>query len=277
MTYARFLLRFLVVPIVLLAILVLRDHYQAQKRGRRLLGWSPILIVAALIMLAILYTTPWDNHLIATRVWWYRPTLVSGITIGWIPLEELLFFLLQTLLIGLWFFWLIPRSKSRFIAANLGDGISRHVAGDCSSNRGRLIAVIVGCCLWLVALVILLLGWRPGTYLGWEVIWALPPFVLQLGLGGDILWRHRRLVCAAVIPVLIYLSAVDTLALHEGIWTIDPQQSLGMRLGGQLPLEELIFFLLTSALVAFGLVLGVANESRRRFDEYRRWSQCSGC
>ena len=63
---------------------------------------------------------------------------------------------------------------------------------------------------------------------------------------------------------LIYLCSVDTLAIHVGIWTIDPHQSLGVLLAGQLPLEEVIFFSLTSTLVAFGLVLGVAAASRER-------------
>ena len=30
-------------------------------------------------MIAVVYTTHWDNYLVATRVWWYDPALVSGI------------------------------------------------------------------------------------------------------------------------------------------------------------------------------------------------------
>jgi len=227
------------------------------------------MILGALVGIAILYTIPWDSHLIVIRVWWYRPALVSGISFSSIPLEELIFFPLQTLFIGIWFVWLVPRVASRGIAANGGHGVGEDTRSNDRANMAPLIASVVGGCLWLVALLILRLGWRPGTYLGWELVWALPPLTLQLGLGGDILWTYRRLVCAVVIPVVVYLSSVDTLAIHEGIWTIDPHQSLGILLGGQLPLEELVFFSVTTALVVFGLVLGVATESRRRFHRYQ--------
>ena len=41
-------------------------------------------------------------HLVATQVWWYDPQLVTGLLIGWVPIEEYLFFILQPLLTGLW-------------------------------------------------------------------------------------------------------------------------------------------------------------------------------
>ena len=263
MTYGRLLLQFVVVPIIVLAVLVLRDR-RKRNGGTTPPGRLAYVMVAALIVVAVLYTTPWDNHLIATGVWWYRPELVSGITFGWIPLEELLFFPLQTLLVGLWFLWLVPRLAHPAVAG--GDTNDTAYAG--AGIRMRLIASVAGGCLWLVALSVLLVGWRPGTYAGWELAWALPPLILQLGLGADILWRYRRLVAATLVPVILYLSTVDALAIHEGIWTIDPRQSLGILLGGLLPLEELLFFSLTSALVAFGLVLGVAAESRARLRAY---------
>jgi hypothetical protein len=59
----------------------------------------------------------------------------------------------------------------------------------------------------------------------------------------------------------VYLSSADTLAIGSGTWTIDPAQSLGMPLGGTLPIEELVFFMLTTILVTLGLILGIAEES----------------
>ncbi|HEV8193261.1 MAG TPA: lycopene cyclase domain-containing protein [Ktedonobacterales bacterium] len=262
MTYARLLLQFLAVPIIVLAMLVLRDeHQQKRDRGAAWQGGLPYMVLVALIGVAILYTLPWDNHLIATRVWWYRPTLVSGIAFGWIPLEEVIFFPLQTLLIGLWCLWLLPRLASRTA--------TEAFAGDGSNTKISLVCVIAGSCLWLIALVVLRLGWQPGTYLGWELVWGLAPLILQLGLGADILWRYRRLLCATLVPAIPYLCAIDTLAIHNGIWTISPQQSLGILIGGQLPLEEVVFFSLTSALVASGLLLGVTAETRERLQRYR--------
>ena len=114
---------------------------------------------------------------------------------------------------------------------------------------------------WLGSVMLLVSGWQPGTYLALELVWALPPIALQLAVGADILWHYRRLVLPALLIPTLYLSAMDLLAIHSGTWTINPQQSLGIALGGILPVEEVIFFLLTNTLLAFGLVLSLANAS----------------
>lgn len=275
MTYARLLLEFLVAPICVLVCLLLRDRARRRKDDRAGMwrGPLPYLTLAALVAVAMLYTSPWDNHLIATRVWWYHPAQVSGVTIGWIPVEELLFFPLQTLLIGLWCLWLAPRLPCRASATDDDAGGRRDDAtiwrgtGE-GAVRVRLSSAVVGLCLWLIALIVLRMAGRSAAYLGWELVWALPPLMLQFGLGGDILWRFRRLLLGTLIPTALYLNAVDALAISDGIWTIDPHQSVGILLASQLPLEEAIFFTLASALVAFGLVLGVAPETRGRVRAY---------
>ncbi|HKW22233.1 MAG TPA: lycopene cyclase domain-containing protein [Ktedonobacterales bacterium] len=290
-TYGQFLLLCLCMPIAGLALLLLRDQLKKPTHERLKTHWrgrTPWVMLAVLIVVAMVYTAPWDNHLIAQGVWWYDPALVSGVTLGRIPVEELLFFPLQTILIGLWILWLIPRVPSSPLGA-AGAGQERTSTGEESNVRKvdkatrvykqivlttrvrlaeastiRWFAAIVSASamLWLVGFVILLRGWRPGTYLGWELVWALPPLLLQLGLGGDLLWRRRRLILIAFVPAVLYLSTADALAIHEGIWTISPHLSLGLLLGGVLPLEEFFFFLLTSALVTGGLVLGEAVEPR---------------
>ena len=90
MSYGQFLVVFLVVPIVGLAI-VLRRHLT----GRYLRA------VAVLTVVAFVYTTPWDNLIVALGVWTYDPTLIAGIIFGYVPLEEYLFYVLQTILTSL--------------------------------------------------------------------------------------------------------------------------------------------------------------------------------
>ncbi|HEX8035046.1 MAG TPA: lycopene cyclase domain-containing protein [Ktedonobacterales bacterium] len=244
MTYSRFLLVFIVLPILVLAVLLaLRARTLPRPSPLGSVGRASAALLASLIVVATLYTFPWDNHLIASHVWSYNPALVSGITLGWIPLEELLFFPLQTLLVALWLFWLAPPPATP--AAKVRP-----------SRCVRLIATLIASCVWLVALVMLLAGWPQATYLGWELAWALPPLILQLCVGAGILWRDSHLLVAAIAPAMLYLSAADALAIHMGIWTIDPHQSTGLLIGGTLPLEELVFFLLTTTLVTAGLHLG---------------------
>ena len=110
--------------------------------------------------------------------------------------------------------------------------------------------------------------WQPGTYLALELVWALPPIMLQLWFGADILWRYRKLVFLSIVPLTLYLSAADALAIDWGTWTIDPAQSLNIYLGGVLPIEELIFFLLTNILVTFGVTLILAAESHERLARF---------
>ncbi len=90
MTYPLFLLLFLVIPIVLLAF-ALREKIRAR-------WW--LAAVGSTIVVALIYTTPWDNYLVATRVWSYNPARVWNIVLGYVPLEEYLFFVLQTILTG---------------------------------------------------------------------------------------------------------------------------------------------------------------------------------
>ncbi len=118
--------------------------------------------------------------------------------------------------------------------------------------------------LWAVLAVVFRNGWKPGTYLLITLVWALPPVVLQLAYGADILWHERRMVASTIIPLGIYLSAADALAIQAGIWAIDPAQSTGLLLGG-LPVEEAVFFFVTTILITFGMTLALSEESRKRF------------
>lgn len=250
MTYFGFLLRFLVLPIIILLLLVLWDRRRGKHLPADLRGWSPFGMLAALVMIALVYTTPWDNYLVATSVWWYDPARVTGITLGWVPLEEYTFFILQPILVGLWALWLAPRLPAPKPAA--------------LSSRARALVIGAVAAVWLAMVVILFSGWMPGKYLSLELAWGLIPILIQLTFGLDTLWQQRRLVALTIIPASIYLSLADFLAIGEGIWTIDPQQSLPILLGGVLPIEEAVFFTLTTTLVTFGLVLGIAVRSREQ-------------
>jgi len=113
MTYFGFLLRFLVVPLLILAVVMWRDRSRVWPANLR--NFSGGAVVLLHVIIAVLYTTPWDNYLVATRVWWYDPALVTGVTLGWVPIEEYTFFVLQTLLTGAWLLWLAPRLERAVI------------------------------------------------------------------------------------------------------------------------------------------------------------------
>lgn len=256
MSYFSFLGLFLVIPIAILLWLTGQDRQQGRQRPAQLASAPAWLALLLHVIIAVVYTTPWDNYLVATGVWWYDPNLVSGVTLGWVPLEEYLFFVLQPLLTGLWLLFWMRRWRGE-------------AAAEWQNGRLRGALVAMAAAGWLIALTILVVGWQPGTYLALQLVWALPPVMLQVAIGGDILWRYRHLILTGIAPPTLYLAAADALAINSGTWIIDPQQSLNLLIGGVLPLEEFLFFLVTNVLLVFGMTLLLARETRSRIAAYQ--------
>lgn len=257
MTYFAFLGWFIGIPLLLLFGINWWDRRRGIRLPDSLRGWPVSYVIMAHIVVAVLYTTPWDNYLVATRVWWYDPALVTGLVLGWVPIEEYTFFVLQTLLVGLWLLVLARRITDRTDSAVPAQQRVAQV------KRIRTRSAFAVGLLWIGSVILLFSGWKPGTYLGLELIWALPPIIFQLAFGADILWSYRRTVFWAIAVPAIYLSATDTIAIGSGTWTIDPAQSTGILIG-TLPVEEFIFFLLTTVLVVFGTILVLAHASHAR-------------
>lgn len=104
MTYLNFHLIFTIPPILLLGW---RDVRRLKDSGGR--QWRALI---AVILIAVAYTTPWDNYLVSRGIWGYGEGRILG-TIGYVPVEEYLFFVLQPFLTGLWLFLLHSTSAGR--------------------------------------------------------------------------------------------------------------------------------------------------------------------
>ncbi len=91
MTYARFLGLFVVLPILFQLVCYRRT---LSARGLAPMGLLLVVVYAA--------TSPWDNLAVKWGLWGFEPELIWGVELGYLPLEEYLFFGLQTLLVGLW-------------------------------------------------------------------------------------------------------------------------------------------------------------------------------
>lgn len=247
MTYASFLVLFLVTPSLGLLLVS-----KASLDRRRLLSLGGIMLTA------LTYTAPWDNYLVAQRVWWYDPARVLGMTLGWVPFEEYLFFLLQPFLTGLLYFTmrdLAPTTRSS------------------TSGPGRLILALGTGLLW-VAAVVALTADPSVRYLSLELAWGLPPLLLQFAVGGDLLWKRRTPLLLSLGLSSGYLVAADVIAIRSGIWTISSQFTLGLKLVPGLVLEEAVFFTLTNALVLGGLSL--LDEPAAEFRLRSLWRRTRG-
>jgi len=255
MTYFGFLLRFLVPPIIVLLAITWWDNKNNRPARGFNNGGAIWIAIAVHVLLAVTYTTPWDNYLVATGVWYYNPDLVTGIVFGYVPIEEYIFFVLETILSGLWW-W--------FLARRLTEPI-----GFKPSKTARFIAFFILLVAWIIFTAIFFSDNKPLTYLSITLFWALPAIFPQMLYGADILWHHRKLVALAILVPGIYLSLMDIVALTDTTWSISPEQTTGILFFGILPLEEVVFFFITNILIVFGMTLLLSDIGRQRFNEWK--------
>jgi lycopene cyclase domain-containing protein len=109
-------------------------------------------------------------------------------------------------------------------------------------------------------------------YLGAILAWAVLPLALQCGVGADLLRARAALWTVGLAVPVLYWWAIDRAAICWGVWRISGQHTLGPRPWG-LPVEEAVFFLVTSALVVNSVLLGTDPVARTRL---RRWRPRSG-
>lgn len=256
MTYFGFLLRFLVLPILVFLAITWWDNKNNKptpgfQNGRAV--WIGILVH---ILLAVVYTTPWDNYLVATGVWYYNPDLVTGIVFGYVPIEEYTFFILETILSGLWWWFL-----------------ARRLTPSTQEFKPNKILVYVSTCvlviLWIIFTVLFFSDNQPITYLSITLFWALPAIFPQLLYGADILWHHRKLVLLGILVPGTYLSLMDIFALTDTTWSIAKDQTTGILFFGILPLEEVVFFFITNILIIFGMTLLLSTIGQERFKAWK--------
>lgn len=216
------------------------------RRNEKLvaLPWQRTGIVM-LTLIALVYTTPWDNYLVAREIWAYgEGRVIEPLIIGYVPIEEYLFFILQPTMTG--FFLLLYAGRQ---------GVGKAVFSR-PLQRGR--PAWLGASFWLFltgfGVACLTVLTERFTYLGLILAWACPVLAFQWAYGGGTLWSLRRLLIPAVGTPTLYLWVVDFIAIEWRIWSILPATSTGWKLV-ILPFEEALFFLLTNLLVVQGLIL----------------------
>jgi len=231
MSYLLFHTLFIVPPILLLWITLPRRLHELG--GRRAQIALPLISIVALS-----YTAAWDNYLVSRAIWWYGSGRVLG-TIGAVPVEEYLFFVLQPVLTGLVLF--------HYLFRNGEPARSEH---SLPAWAGFLtFAVVTG-----LGVALLMRKAEAGVYMGLILTWASPLLAGMWLYDGETLWAYRRPLFYTVGLSTVYLWGADATAIAEGIWTISNTYTLGVQLIN-LPIEEATFFLVTNLLVAQGILL----------------------
>ena len=232
MSYLTFLTIFLLPPILVLGLTQPRPL--AGVGGVRARATLPLIC-----LIAFLYTTPWDNYLVYKGVWDYGADRVLA-TIGYVPLEEYLFFLLQPVLCGLSLYQVLARWKKP-VPAQLAP-IARWIGV-------AIFFVLMGLGCWF-----LVSGEPHFLYLGLILAWGCPVLLGMWVYAGAFIWHYRWPCFVALIIPTVYLWIADALAIRWGIWNIADRYSLNIDPLG-LPVEEATFFLMTNLLVVQGAML----------------------
>jgi len=242
-SYLQFHLVLTIPPLLLLACLV-----WPEKKSRMALSALLFICVAAFV-----WTAPWDNLLIMMGIWSYPENTVLG-RIGYVPIEEYLFFIIQSCFTGLIYF--AARGRMSFSQP------AEH-----PQPKTPLAAALPS--IWLAVLIgsVACLAFTQTLYLGLILVWAAPILLLQSLYGAREIERNRRPLFLIWLCPTLYLCLADAWAIHSGIWTINPATSTGLMIG-PLPIEEAIFFALTNLMVIQG-VLCFEHAWETRFERIR--------
>jgi lycopene cyclase domain-containing protein len=242
MTYLRFHLIFNLPLLILLAVL----------------GWPVPWTTGegealGLVLLAVMiFTTPWDNLAAKWGIWGF-PREKFSFRIGYLPVEEYAFFLLQSLNV-----MLAVRALFRFFP-DWPTGQQTDI------GKGTLICLAASVIPWVfVAIQLRWLRRKAGPRVNYAIhlAWFLPVIYVQWIMAPPLFWGHAGLLALVTATFGIYYTLADLAAVHAGTWFFDEKQITGIKLGGVLPWEEIAFFFLTSLLVAQSYLLLLPEDFR---------------
>jgi lycopene cyclase domain-containing protein len=209
--------------------------------------WTGDEVKAVLwVLLAVMvFTAPWDNLAARWGIWGF-PREKYTLRIGYLPVEEYAFFLLQSLNVilairGLLFYF------------------PAWITGDETEPSDATVILLVASIFPLLVAGVQLRRWRvhagPAVNYLLHLGWFLPVIYLQWVLAAPLFLSHAGLLALVTGGFGIYYTLADLVAVRGGTWHFDPKQITGAKLMGILPWEEVGFFFLTSLLVAQSYLL----------------------
>lgn len=190
--------------------------------------------------MAFVYTTPWDNYIIFHNAWTYKPENILAV-VGYVPVEEYMFFVVQTVMTSLWALICTRWSSACF---------------DFNFNKTSYSLI-----RWIPILFLALTtiqGYNMATpgkntfYLGCILWWSCPVIMFLWYGAGNYFVKKSTLTAIAVIVPTLYLCWIDRIALRDDVWHINEKTSLNIFVTDNLPFEECLFFLITNVIIVLG-------------------------
>jgi lycopene cyclase domain-containing protein len=222
------------------------------------LNWHPRFRVGeptafGLVLLAVMvFTTPWDNLAAKWGIWGF-PRQKYSLRIGYLPVEEYIFFLLQSINV-----MLAVRALFLFFPHWL-------TARETDIDIWTKVCLVVSILPWfLIVLQLRALRSKKGPCINYAIhlAWFLPVIYAQWVIAPLLFWNHILFLTLVTSIFGVYYTVADLAAVRAGTWFFDEKQITGIKLNGVLPWEEIAFFFLTSLLVAQSYLLLVPSDSR---------------
>jgi putative membrane protein len=208
---------------------------------------------AALVLLAVLvFTTPWDNLAAKWGIWGF-PREKYSLRIGYLPVEEYAFFVLQSVNV-----MLALRALFLFFPG-------WQTGQETAIGKGTLLCLAGSVIPW--TLIVFQLRWlrrRGGPCVNYAIhlAWFLPVIYAQWLIAPLLFLHHVGILTTVTVGFGVYYTLADLVAVRGGTWFFDEKQITGVKFGGVLPWEEIAFFFLTSLLVAQSYLLLLPSELR---------------
>jgi len=242
MTYLRFHLIFNLPLLIILAALTGPVPWTAGE-----------VEALGLVLLAVMiFTTPWDNLAAKWGIWGF-PREKYSVRIGYLPIEEYAFFLLQSANV-----MLAMRALFHFFP-------DWQTGQETEVGRWTVICLVASVIPWTFVLFQLRqLRRRSGPRVNYAIhlAWFLPVVYAQWILAPPLFWDHAGLLAIMTAAFGVYYTLADLAAVRAGTWFFDEKQITGVKLAGILPWEEIAFFFLTSLLVAQSYLLLLPEDLR---------------
>jgi lycopene cyclase domain-containing protein len=242
MTYLRFHLIFNLPLLILLAALTGPVPWIAGEGA-----------ALGLVLLAVMiFTAPWDNLAAKWGIWGF-PRAKYSLRIGYLPVEEYAFFLLQSVNV-----MLAVRALFHFFP-------DWQTGQETEIGKWTLICLAASVIPWVfVAVQLYWLRRKAGPRVNYAIhlAWFLPVIYAQWVLAPPLFWGHAGLLALVTAAFGVYYTLADLAAVRAGTWFFDEKQITGVKLGGILPWEEIAFFFLTSLLVAQSYLLLLPDDLR---------------
>lgn len=227
----------------------------------KVLNKQTSLYLLSLSVIAVLYTTPWDNYLVYHSVWYYDQNKIWNVFIWFVPLEEYLFFVIQTWFTGLVTLLLIHNQdkikNNHEIIKVPSESRAKltWVINEAVNNVREPKAILLISLTVMSSLLLWLFKFSTLFYFLLITAWALYPITLQLVVGFRFIGRYGSSLLAGVTLTSLYLCIVDYISINDKVWEINKLYTINGLGVGVLPFEEIWFFIITNVLVSLGIIL----------------------